>query len=132
MRVWLDPDKLATLGVTAVDVQNAIAEQNIQVAAGRLGQAPAPPDTAFEFQVNAVGRLSDPAGGMVPLSSLGKQIAAAEFGHETEQIEAKLDLFQAARRSDAARDVRGAPDELTRTLHLAELQPNGADRRNRC
>jgi hypothetical protein len=52
-----------------------------------------------------------------------EDIAAAEFGHETEQIEAKLDLFQAARRSDAARDVRGAPDELTRTLHLAELQP---------
>jgi hydrophobe/amphiphile efflux-1 (HAE1) family protein len=60
MRVWLDPDKLATLGVTAMDVQQAIQEQNIQVAAGRLGQSPAPPDTAFEFQVNAVGRLSDP------------------------------------------------------------------------
>ena len=60
MRVWLDPDKLATLGVTATDVQNAIAEQNVQVAAGRLGQAPAPPGTAFEYQVNAVGRLSDP------------------------------------------------------------------------
>jgi len=60
MRVWLDPDKLATLGVTAVDVQQAIQEQNVQVAAGRLGQAPAPPDTAFEYQVDAVGRLSDP------------------------------------------------------------------------
>ena len=60
MRIWLDPDKLATLGITATDVQAAIAEQNIQVAAGKLGQAPAPPGTAFEFQVNAVGRLSDP------------------------------------------------------------------------
>jgi hydrophobe/amphiphile efflux-1 (HAE1) family protein len=60
MRVWLDPDKLATLGVTATDVQAAIAEQNVQVAAGRLGQAPAPPGTEFEYQVNAVGRLSDP------------------------------------------------------------------------
>src|ERR1700676_802295 len=60
MRVWLDPDKLATLGVTATDVQQAIQEQNIQVAAGKLGQAPAPPDAAFEFQLNAVGRLSDP------------------------------------------------------------------------
>ena len=60
MRVWLDPDKLATLGVTAMDVQQAIQEQNIQVAAGRLGQAPAPPNTEFEFQVDAVGRLSDP------------------------------------------------------------------------
>ena len=43
MRVWLDPDKLAKLGITAVDVQNAIAEQNVQVAAGKLGDDPAPP-----------------------------------------------------------------------------------------
>src|SRR5947207_6173439 len=61
MRVWLDPDKLANLGITAVDVQNAISEQNVQVAAGKIGQSPAPPGTAFEMQVNAVGRLSDPA-----------------------------------------------------------------------
>ena len=60
MRVWLDPDKLANLGVTAVDVQNAIAEQNVQVAAGKIGQSPAPPGTAFELQVNARGRLTDP------------------------------------------------------------------------
>ena len=61
MRVWLDPDKLANLGVTAVDVQNAIAEQNVQVAAGKIGQSPAPPGTPFELQVNAAGRLSDPS-----------------------------------------------------------------------
>ena len=42
MRVWLDPDRLANLGITAVDVQNAIAEQNVQVAAGKIGQSPAP------------------------------------------------------------------------------------------
>jgi hydrophobe/amphiphile efflux-1 (HAE1) family protein len=60
MRIWLDPEKLANLGITAVDVQNAVAEQNVQVAAGKIGQAPAPKGTAFEMQVNAVGRLSDP------------------------------------------------------------------------
>ena len=60
MRVWLDPDKMASLGVTAVDVQSVIQEQNIQVAAGKIGQAPAPAGTPFEMQVNAVGRLSDP------------------------------------------------------------------------
>jgi HAE1 family hydrophobic/amphiphilic exporter-1 len=61
MRVWLDPDKMTSLGITAVDVENVIAEQNIQVAAGKIGQSPAPRGTAFEMQVNAVGRLSDPA-----------------------------------------------------------------------
>ncbi|MBN9273818.1 MAG: efflux RND transporter permease subunit, partial [Mesorhizobium sp.] len=60
MRVWLDPDRMASLGITAVDVHNAIAEQNIQVAAGKIGQSPAPAGTPFEVQVNAVGRLSDP------------------------------------------------------------------------
>ncbi|HWJ74799.1 MAG TPA: multidrug efflux RND transporter permease subunit [Kaistia sp.] len=60
MRIWLDPDKLANLGITAVDVQNAVAEQNVQVAAGKIGQSPAPAGTAFEMQVNAIGRLSTP------------------------------------------------------------------------
>ena len=60
MRIWLDPDKLAELGITATDVQNAITEQNVQAAAGKLGQSPAPPGTEFEYQVNALGRLSDP------------------------------------------------------------------------
>ena len=61
MRVWLDPDKLANLNITALDVRNAVAEQNVQVAAGKIGQSPAPEGTAFEMQVNAFGRLSDPA-----------------------------------------------------------------------
>jgi hydrophobe/amphiphile efflux-1 (HAE1) family protein len=60
MRVWLDPDRLSNLGLTAVDVQNAIAEQNLQVAAGKIGQSPAPKGTPFEMQVNATGRLADP------------------------------------------------------------------------
>ena len=60
MRIWLDPDKLSRLGITAVDVQNAIAEQNVQVAAGKIGDAPAPKGTMFDYQVNATGRLSTP------------------------------------------------------------------------
>src|ERR1700729_1354454 len=60
MRIWLDPDKLAKLGITAVDVEQAVAEQNVQVAAGKIGQSPAPAGTPFEMQVNATGRLSDP------------------------------------------------------------------------
>ena len=59
MRVWLDPDRLARLGVTAGDVQQAILEQNLQVASGKLGQAPAPPTQAFELQISTLGRLAD-------------------------------------------------------------------------
>ena len=59
MRVWLDPARLAQLGVTAAEVQTAILEQNLQVAAGKLGQAPSPSSQAFELQINTLGRLAD-------------------------------------------------------------------------
>ena len=47
MRVWLDPEKIATLGMTPGDVVKAIQEQNVQVSGGVLGQQPAPTDAAF-------------------------------------------------------------------------------------
>ena len=56
MRIWIDPDKAAARGLTAGDVVNAIREQNIQVAAGTIGQQPVK-DAAFELTVNAKGRL---------------------------------------------------------------------------
>ncbi|MGF6640514.1 hydrophobe/amphiphile efflux-1 (HAE1) family protein [Paraburkholderia sp. MM6662-R1] len=59
MRIWLDPNKLAALGMTASDVQQAIAEQNVQVAAGKFGEAPAPAGTTFQYQINTHGQLAD-------------------------------------------------------------------------
>ncbi len=60
MRVWVDPDKMAKLGLTATDVSNAINAQNRQNPAGSLGAAPAPPGTEFQYAVTAPGRLLDP------------------------------------------------------------------------
>jgi hydrophobic/amphiphilic exporter-1 (mainly G- bacteria), HAE1 family len=57
MRLWLDPAKLAARGVTATDVVNALREQNVQVAAGSVGDAPASPDQMFQLSVRAAGRL---------------------------------------------------------------------------
>ncbi len=59
MRIWLDPERLANMGMTAVDVENAIKEQNNQVAAGKLGEPPAPEGQAFSFQLNTLGRLEN-------------------------------------------------------------------------
>jgi hydrophobe/amphiphile efflux-1 (HAE1) family protein len=56
MRIWIDPDKAAARGLTSGDIVNAIREQNIQVAAGTIGQQPTK-DAAFELTVNAKGRL---------------------------------------------------------------------------
>src|SRR5690349_9259654 len=60
MRVWLDPQKVAARGLTASDVVRALREQNVQVAAGTLGQQPSPREGAsFQLGINAQGRLLD-------------------------------------------------------------------------
>jgi hydrophobe/amphiphile efflux-1 (HAE1) family protein len=61
MRVWLNPDTLASLGLTASDVAAAVREQNLQAAAGQIGQPPAPRDQQFQYTVTTRGRLSTPA-----------------------------------------------------------------------
>jgi hydrophobe/amphiphile efflux-1 (HAE1) family protein len=60
LRAWLDPDKLAALGLSAADVVSAIGQQNLQVAAGQIGQEPAPRGQQFQLTINTLGRLTDP------------------------------------------------------------------------
>src|SRR5216684_2329458 len=59
MRLWLDPVRLAARKLTAGDVVNALREQNVQVAAGQVGQTPAMPGQAYQISVRAVGRLTE-------------------------------------------------------------------------
>ena len=59
MRLWLDPGRLAARGITAGDVTKALREQNLQVAAGALGDAPADADQMYNLSVRALGRLSE-------------------------------------------------------------------------
>lgn len=59
MRVWLDPERLAIRGLTTQDVIQAIEQQNVQVAAGQIGQPPAPKDQVFQFTMTTLGRLSE-------------------------------------------------------------------------
>ena len=60
LRAWLDPDKLAALNLSALDVVTAIAQQNVQVAAGQIGQEPVPKGQQFQLTINTLGRLVDP------------------------------------------------------------------------
>src|SRR5687768_10371001 len=91
MRLWLDPDRLAARDLTAGDVVSALREQNVQVAAGSLGQAPAPSGQMYQLSVRAVGRLREASefddiilksgggGSLVRLKDVGR----AELGAET-------------------------------------------------
>ncbi|HLM38943.1 MAG TPA: multidrug efflux RND transporter permease subunit [Microvirga sp.] len=60
LRVWLDPEKLASYGMTSSEVVRAIQEQNVQVSGGALGQEPTPSDSAFQMTVTTQGRFEDP------------------------------------------------------------------------
>jgi HAE1 family hydrophobic/amphiphilic exporter-1 len=91
MRLWLDPARMAGRSLTAPDVVNALSEQNVEVAAGQVGQQPAIPGQNYQISVRAVGRLSEPAqfdniilkangdGTLVRLKDVGH----AELGAET-------------------------------------------------
>jgi multidrug efflux pump len=61
MRVWLDPNKLAARNLTAVDAVRAVEQQNVQVAAGQIGQPPVPTGQSFQYTMNTRGRLEEPA-----------------------------------------------------------------------
>ena len=90
MRVWLDPARLAARNLTALDVSNALSEQNVEVAAGQLGQPPSDSKQTFQMAVRVVGRLSEPkefeniilknspSGGVVLLKDVGHASIGAE------------------------------------------------------
>ena len=59
MRIWLDPDKMARLGVTAGDVQRVIQEQNVVAPAGRIGVPPTPKGSQMQYSVTVQGRLAN-------------------------------------------------------------------------
>ncbi|MBL8836406.1 MAG: efflux RND transporter permease subunit [Alphaproteobacteria bacterium] len=60
LRVWLDPDRLSSFGITGGDVVRAIQEQNVQVSGGALGQEPVSNGAAFQVTVTTQGRFADP------------------------------------------------------------------------
>ncbi len=99
LRVWLDPNKVASRNLTATDVVAAIREQNRQVAAGSLGAPPSPSDTSFQLSINTQGRLvteeefeniiirSGPDGEITRL----KDIARVELGSSQYALRSLLD-----------------------------------------
>ena len=58
MRFWLKPDRMTSLGISVSDLQNAVAQQNVQVPAGQIGAPPVPEDQQFQYTVTTKGRLT--------------------------------------------------------------------------
>ncbi|WP_321328631.1 multidrug efflux RND transporter permease subunit [uncultured Ilyobacter sp.] len=131
MRIWLYPDKLKARGLTSTDVVNAVREQNIQVAAGQVGQEPSPVDQDFQFTVNMRGKLNSTEefeniivkttndGGMIRV----RDIANVELGSQSYNISNQLNgqpsaaiavfLQPEANALKVAEGVKGKIDELS-------------------
>jgi hydrophobic/amphiphilic exporter-1 (mainly G- bacteria), HAE1 family len=102
MRLWLDPVRMAGRGLTAPDVVNALSEQNVEVAAGQVGQQPAKAGQQYQISVRAVGRLSE----------------ASQFGNIILKTNSDGTLV---RLKDVGRAELGAED------YSSDLQFNGQD-----
>jgi len=98
IRIWLNPDRMVNLGITSNDVVQAIRDQNLQAAAGIVGQAPSTQDQQFQYTIQAKGRLTDvaefediiilanPDGSVVRLSD----IARVELSSQTFEVLSRL------------------------------------------
>ncbi len=99
MRLWLRPDQLPGLGLTATDLARAVKEQSTLVPTGAVGQPPAPPGTEFQLAVNALTRLSTPEQfGQIIVRTLPdgsilrmKDLARVEFGAQNYSSFGRLD-----------------------------------------
>jgi multidrug efflux pump len=139
MRVWLNPDKIAARNLTASDVVAAIREQNVQVAAGAVGQQPVGNPVNFELQINAKGRLVSPEefGAIVVKTgangekTLLKDVARVELSADSYALRSLLDnktavalpIFQTpgANALQLSADVRHTMEQLKKNF------PDGLD-----
>ncbi len=139
MRVWIDPDQAAARDLTASDIVNALREQNVQIAAGAVGQQPVSRPVAYELQINAKGRLLDPEefGNVVVKTgsngekTLLKSVARIELGASGYALRSLLNnkkavaipIFQSpgANALQLSTDVRATMDELKKNF------PEGLD-----
>jgi len=99
MRVWLDPEKLQSRSLTVGDVIKVLREQNVQVAAGQVGQPPVPEGQDFQFTLSTLGRLTTPeqfAGIILKTDTRGeithlRDVARIELGARSKDLMARLD-----------------------------------------
>ena len=130
MRVWLDPQKMTFRNLTSSDVVAAIEQQNIQVAAGQLGQPPIENGQAFQFTITTLGRLSDSEqfadmilkadanGGIVRLRDVARVELGAQGYDQACTLDGKpsvaLSVYQrpGSNALDTANSVRAKMEEL--------------------
>ncbi|SIO31359.1 multidrug efflux pump [Singulisphaera sp. GP187] len=106
LRAWLDPDKLAALNLSAGDVVNAINQQNLQVAAGQIGQQPVPKGQQFQLTINTLGRLTEP-------EQFGDIILKAGPSQPGTQPAPEASTGQTSADAQGSQNAQGVPQAMT-------------------
>lgn len=139
MRIWLDPEKIAGLGLTAGDIVRAIREQNVQVAAGSLGQPPAATGSEFQYTLTAPGRLKKAAEFGDIVLKTGKQgdvvrlanVARIELGSRDYSSRTYMDGYNAVSlrvfQLPGSNAIETADAVYQRLAQLKERFPPGVD-----
>jgi multidrug efflux pump len=115
MRLWLNPDRMAQLGITPSDIAAAVGAQNAQFAAGRIGAPPSPPGQQLEYTVTARGRLVEP-------EQFGEIVLRATAGSGALRLKDVARIELGAQAYDTSNSVNGRP-----AIALAVMLASGAN-----
>jgi multidrug efflux pump subunit AcrB len=139
MRVWLDPQKMSFRNLTSSDVVQAITEQNVQVAAGQLGQPPVPTGQSFQFTITALGRLSnteqfddmilktDAQGGVVRLRDVAKVELGAQGYDQACTLDGRPSVALSVYQRPGSNALATAELVKNKMLELKDRFPDGID-----
>jgi len=139
MRVWLDPQKMSFRNLTSSDVVTAITEQNVQVAAGQLGQPPVPRGQAFQFTITALGRLTeaeqfeemilktDAQGGVVRLRDVAKIELGAQGYDQACTLDGRPTVALSVYQRPGSNALETADSVRDKMKELKERFPEGVD-----
>jgi len=134
MRIWLNPTRMAALGVTTTDINNAITQQNAIVAAGKLGQAPNVPDQQFTYTIRTQGQLDTPEafgnvviransdGSFIRINDVARvELGSQSYGGSSNLNNNPTAFFVIYQQPDAnamnvAKDVKGLMKELAKSF----------------
>ncbi|HEV3141505.1 MAG TPA: multidrug efflux RND transporter permease subunit [Vicinamibacterales bacterium] len=137
MRIWLDPERLAARNITADEVVESLREQNVQVAAGAVGQEPAPPGQRYQISVRAAGRLTDAAefdniilkrsadGALVRLKDVGRSELGAESYGTASRYQARDAVGVGVLQLPTANSLQVYRDVSAEIARLAQRFPPG-------
>jgi hydrophobe/amphiphile efflux-1 (HAE1) family protein len=136
MRIWMDPDRLTALGLTADDVINAIRQQNIQASVGSIGSPPVGDNQQVQYTLTAKGRLSDiedfkniivrtnDRGGLVRIRDIARvELGAKTYGHRS-ILNGVPTVALAIYRSSGANALETMKEVKAELEHLAQRQPS--------